>query len=246
MKLWRLGDWKDKVGTAFSNKADRWQSTEDWFFLNHLNDDSVIYVGNTSNNKFLGTMPDGNVIQEDFVDGKQGQLWKKGSLNAEGYFTLENSETSKFLTATSAENLEITKNIEQSIASEKWYESFYDKDTLKSPSYYLLIISQCLNAIGYLNLTTFINVHLAQSMKYDNWNIVLSLTIIQVCDLIGRMLFPFLADQLKKYCWFSIHLFYMVGTLGAGACMIGLQFITTDLELYITFVLLGFFSRYVS
>ena len=243
LKLWRLGDWKDKVGTAFLNKADRWQSTEDWFFLNHLDDDSVIYIGNASNNKFLGVKPDGEVILKDFVEGKQGQLWKKGSLNAEGYFTLENSETPKFLTATPDNNLEITKNIEQIIAKEKWYESFYDKDILKKPSYYLLIFSQCANAIGYLNLTTFINVHLAQSMKYDNWKIVTFLSIIQVCDLFGRMLLPFLSDQLKKYCWFSIHLFYMVGTLGTGACMIGLQYITTDMELIITFILKGFFSR---
>jgi len=115
LKLWRLGDWKDKVGTAFSNKADRWQSTEDWFFLNHLDDDSLIYIGNASNNKFLGVTLDGKVVkeevvQEDFVAGKQGQLWKKGSLNAEGYFTLENSETPKFLTVTSEKNnFEITK-----------------------------------------------------------------------------------------------------------------------------------------
>merc|ERR1712110_741499 len=217
-------------------------STEDWFFLNQLDDDLVIYIGNASNNKFLGVKSDGKVIQEDFVAGKQGQLWKKGSLDAEGYFTLENSEAPKFLTATADNNLEITKNIEQSIAKEKWYGSFYDKDIMKKWSYYLLIISQCANAIGYLNLTNFLNVHLAQSMKYDNWKIVCTLSIIQVCDLLGRMLFPFLADKLKKYCWFSIHLFYMIGTLGAGACMIGLQYITTDLQLIITFVLLGFFS----
>ena len=113
----------------------------------------------------------------------------------------------------------------------------------KNPSYYLLIISQCSNAIGFLNLTTFLNIHLAQRLKYDNWNIVLSLSVIQVCDLIGRMLFPFLADQLKKYCWFSIHLFYMIGTLGAGACMISLKHVSTDYELYTTFVLMGLFSR---
>ena len=113
----------------------------------------------------------------------------------------------------------------------------------KNPSYYLLIISQCSNAIGFLNLTTFLNIHLAQRLKYDNWNIVMSLSVIQVCDLVGRMLFPFLADQLKKYCWFSIHLFYMIGTLGAGACMISLKHVSTDYELYTTFVLMGLFSR---
>ena len=82
----------------------------------------MIYIGNASNNKFLGITPDGNVIEEEFVDGNQGQLWKKGRLNAEGYFTLENSEKSKLLTAISggiipeniADSLEITGNFENS------------------------------------------------------------------------------------------------------------------------------------
>ena len=130
-----------------------------------------------------------------------------------------------------------------SFSDEKWYEHLYDKQVFRLPSYYLLIISQCANAVGFLNLTTFLNVHLAQSMKYDNWNIVWALTIIQVSDLLGRMILPALADLLKKICWFSIHLFYMVGTLGGGACMIALKDIKSDHELYITFVLLGLFSR---
>ena len=71
----------------------------------------MIYIGNASNNKFLGITPDGNVIEEEFVDGNQGQLWKKGRLNAEGYFTLENSELPKFITAISESGLEIQGNI---------------------------------------------------------------------------------------------------------------------------------------
>ena len=43
-----------------------------------------------------------NIILENFEDGKdEGQHWIKGEPNAEGYFTLENSKASKFLTATS-------------------------------------------------------------------------------------------------------------------------------------------------
>ena len=66
-----------------------------------------------------------------------------------------------------------------SFSDEKWYETLFDKQMLKNPAYYLLIISQCANAIGFLNLTTFLNVHLAQRMKYDSWNIVWTLSIIQ-------------------------------------------------------------------
>ena len=121
LKLWRLDGW-NKVGSTLSNKANLWQSTDDWYFKNYFDDGSMIYIGNASNNKFLGTTPDGNVIEEEFVDGNQGQLWKKGRLNAEGYFTLENSEKSKFLTAKSggiipeiiADSLKITGNFETS------------------------------------------------------------------------------------------------------------------------------------
>ena len=47
---------------------------------------------------------------EDFEEGKASQLWKKGELDAEGYFTLENSEVSMVLTAISG-SLAVKRNI---------------------------------------------------------------------------------------------------------------------------------------
>ena len=49
----------------------------------------------------------GKVIPEDFKEGKAHQLWKKGSLDAEDYFTLQNSGEPKVLTAISENRLEI-------------------------------------------------------------------------------------------------------------------------------------------
>ena len=64
---------------------------------------------------------DGKVILENFEDYKDGQLWKKGELNAEGYFTLKNDKVSKFLTAHSSANLELKGNITQGLLY-RWTE----------------------------------------------------------------------------------------------------------------------------
>ena len=67
----------------------------------------MIYIENTSKTKVLGTTSGGKVILEDFKEGKVQQLWKKGELDAEDYYTLENSGVPKVLTAISERGLEI-------------------------------------------------------------------------------------------------------------------------------------------
>ena len=69
-----------------------------------------MYIEKTSEGtKVLGT--DGNmVIPEVKNENGKGQLWNKGNENAEGYFTLENHESSQFLTAISATSLGIKGN----------------------------------------------------------------------------------------------------------------------------------------
>ena len=75
-----------------------------------------------SKSKVLGAETHGEVILEDFEEGKAEQLWKKGEPkdfasevfrepDAEGYFTLENSKEPKFMTAISESCLEIRGNI---------------------------------------------------------------------------------------------------------------------------------------
>ena len=56
----------------------------------------------------MGATIDGKVILEDFEENKFFQLWRKGELDAEDYFTLENKGLpSKVLTAISENSLEI-------------------------------------------------------------------------------------------------------------------------------------------
>ena len=54
---------------------------------------------NISKTKVLGTKNKSKVILEKFEEDNHGQLWKKGEPNAEGYFTLENSNVTKIMTA---------------------------------------------------------------------------------------------------------------------------------------------------
>ena len=58
-----------------------------------------------------GITNDSKVILENFEEGKDEQLWKKGEPNAEGYFTLENYKLSKFLSASTSTSLELKGNV---------------------------------------------------------------------------------------------------------------------------------------
>ena len=89
------------------NKANLWMSTEEWKLKSK---DELIFIENISLNKTLAATIDFKVIQEDFEPDKAEQLWKKGELNTEGYFTLENSNATKVLTVISESALEIKGN----------------------------------------------------------------------------------------------------------------------------------------
>ena len=95
------------------NKEGLWKSDDDpndnWEFKPQI--DGWIYIENTSKIKVLGSTSDGTVIEEDKVEDKPEQLWKKGVPDAEGYFTLETSGVPKVLTAISESDLEIKGNI---------------------------------------------------------------------------------------------------------------------------------------
>ena len=71
-------------------------SDEQWNFKTN---NDLIYIENISKAKVLGTSSDGRVILEDFEEGKDDQLWKKGKPNTEGYFTLTNYKVPKIMTA---------------------------------------------------------------------------------------------------------------------------------------------------
>ena len=98
-QLWKIN------GSQLTNKGiskKEWNITTKRTFFN---------IENISNKKLvLGITNYGKVIEEEFVDGKPGQLWKKGKSDADGYFRLEGSKSSKILTATSSSNIEVLGN----------------------------------------------------------------------------------------------------------------------------------------
>ena len=83
-------------------------SDEEWVFNPKTN---LIYIQNILTKKVLGATNDGQVIPEDYEEGKDQQLWKKGDPNTEGYFTLENFKGPKLMTANSTSDLQIKGNI---------------------------------------------------------------------------------------------------------------------------------------
>ena len=90
------------------NKEGFWKSSDSWKFSSNQ---SWIFIGNINEANVWGTTNAGKVILENMEKDKDGQLWKKGEPNAQGYFTLENYKVSKFVTATSSTSLELKGNI---------------------------------------------------------------------------------------------------------------------------------------
>ena len=103
VQRWKLYD------NMLQDKAGLWKSVDLWIFKTYYDD--IIYIENTSKTKVLGATSDGKVIQEFLVEGKDGQKWKKGKPDAEGYFTLDKYGEPKVLTAISESGLEIKGNI---------------------------------------------------------------------------------------------------------------------------------------
>ena len=90
------------------NKADNSILGKEW---NIKTKKTFINIVDVSDEKMvIGISNHETVIEEEFEDGKPGQHWKKGKPDADGYFSLEGSKSSKILTATSSSNLEVIGN----------------------------------------------------------------------------------------------------------------------------------------
>ena len=134
------------------------------------------------------------------------------------------------------------EDLKNEIKGGKWYENLWNPEVFSNPAYYLLTLSQCLNAIGFLNLTTFLNVHLSKVMQYTDVEIATILATLQLFDMFGRIFVPWLADILYQKYAYTRHLIYCIGVIGTGACMICLDQIQTDYQCYLICALIGTFS----
>ena len=134
------------------------------------------------------------------------------------------------------------EDLKNEIKGGKWYENLWNPEVFSNPAYYLLTLSQCLNAIGFLNLTTFLNVHLSKVMQYTDVEIATILATLQLFDMSGRIFVPWLADILYQKFAYTRHFIYCIGVIGTGACMICLDQIQTDVQCYLICALIGTFS----
>ena len=68
-------------GSTLKNKEGLWKSVDSWTFKvkDSTEDDGLIYIENTSKAKVLEATSDGKVIQEELVEDKAHQLWRKGT-----------------------------------------------------------------------------------------------------------------------------------------------------------------------
>ena len=105
--IWFLAQlWKLDSNNTLVNKRNIWQSSDTWNFSAEEN----FRIEKYSNSKVLGATIHGKVIEQNFVENKAEQLWKKGVEDDEGYFTLKNFENSKLMTAISKYGLETKGN----------------------------------------------------------------------------------------------------------------------------------------
>jgi hypothetical protein len=94
--------------TTFINKANIWQSDDEWKLL-AINDgtSTSIYIANMSNNTVLGIEKSDTVVAENFDQYKFEEAWIKGEPDNQGFFTLTNMKSRKILTAISAQILKV-------------------------------------------------------------------------------------------------------------------------------------------
>ena len=98
-------------GEFLKNKAHIYPPpTKQWKFQT---EGQCIYIVNTLNNTVLAVdMMDKSVNEEKLVEKYNKQLWIKGPINQDGYFSLVTcSSSGKSLTATSTDTFTILGNI---------------------------------------------------------------------------------------------------------------------------------------
>ena len=118
-QLWKISD------TTLINKTTTWQSGQKWNFKpvekeggkiekeggKIEKEGGKIYIEKTLNDKVLATTTDWQLTEEAFDKQNDRQKWKKGTEDEEGFFTLENVSSEKFLTATSKDGLVVEGNL---------------------------------------------------------------------------------------------------------------------------------------
>ena len=107
-QLWKIRE------TTLINKANVWHSEDEWIFKPvEKEKEKIYYIEKTSIDqdvKVLSTPDNHRFVEEAFDKQNAKQKWKKGPDSGEGFFTLENVSSQKFLTASSTDKLILKGN----------------------------------------------------------------------------------------------------------------------------------------
>ena len=96
-KFWKI------EGNNLVNKDEDWKPKEEWN-IKRAKGSTLKKIENQNNQKVLEipeNNKDGNLAEQDYNKNTEGQLWKKGIPDDNGYFTLKNKKSSEFLAADS-------------------------------------------------------------------------------------------------------------------------------------------------
>ena len=88
------------------NKANIWKSNDTWRFK----PEDLVYIEDISNDQVLTITNENIVKKEIMVQNDARQIWEKGEVDKEGYFTISDRHSKKVLTAVSAQSLIIDGN----------------------------------------------------------------------------------------------------------------------------------------
>ena len=121
-----------------------------------------------------------------------------------------------------------------------WWHKILNKNLMNDPRYYLLCVSQCLNAAAFTTATSYLPRYLSKTeeLRMDNVDVANVISAIQVSDLIARFIIPAASDQFPGYRW----LFYSSGVIGAGGTIFGLVATADPIWVYTTCIIFGIWS----
>ena len=95
--------WKSD-GSILKSNANVWTHNDE---LEVEFKNEYILIRNSSSTKVLEARNESDLVEEDFEEGKDEQLWTRGENNTDGFFTLKNVKVQKYLTAVSKSILQV-------------------------------------------------------------------------------------------------------------------------------------------
>ena len=101
-KILKNKNWIDTAKDNWEHKDKKWSTPKKGSLIYIQNDLKVLAFQQNSNKTELEDKNDNLIGAKDYR-----QLWRKGTPNIEGYFTLENYQSKTFMTATSDVDLEV-------------------------------------------------------------------------------------------------------------------------------------------